>query len=322
MPRKARIDYPGLTHHIMARTFTDILLFRDEEDRQQYISMLSHRIKETGFFCFAWVLMNNHVHLLVKTNEKPLWRLMKPLNSDYSRWYNKKYRRQGPLFIDRYKSIATQDQKYLEQLARYIHLNPIRSGICKDLVQLKMYRWSGHSALTGIHANDFQQLEAVLKRFGKTRKRAVEQYEKFLEEALRSGSEDTLIEIVRRSNKGSHDKVSPECWVIGDQEFQRSVLQKDKEKRLTLAEYKKQGLCLEELLRKVSSEMQVSGELIKRRSKSTRQVAARMIFCYLAVHYGFLTREIGAVLGIQQAAVSHAARKGERIIKEYQVNIV
>jgi REP element-mobilizing transposase RayT len=302
MPRKARIDYPGLTHHIMARTFNDILLFRDEEDREQYISMLSHRIKETGFFCSAWVLMSTHVHLLVKTNEKPLWRLMKPLNSDYSRWYNKKYKRRGPLFIDRYKSIATQDQNYLEQLVRYIHLNPLRAGICKDLDQLKMYRWSGHSALIGIHANDFQQTQAVLKRFGKTRKQAVEQYEKFLEEALRGGSE--------------------ECWVIGDHEFQRSVLQKDKEKRLTLAEYKKQGLCLEDLLRKVSSEMGVPEELIKRRSKGTPQVAARMIFCYLAVHYGFLTREIGVVLGIQQAAVSHAARKGERLIKEHDVTIV
>ena len=120
MPRKARIDYPGLTHHIMARTFNDLLLFTGDEDRHYYLSLLSRRIKESGFLCYAWALMDNHVHLLLKTNEKPLWCLMKPLNSDYSRWYNRKYERRGPLFVDRFKSIATQDQGYLEQIIRYI----------------------------------------------------------------------------------------------------------------------------------------------------------------------------------------------------------
>ena len=126
MPRKARIDYPGLTHHVMARTFNDLLLFRGDEDRQQYLSYFSDRIRECGFLCFAWVLMDTHVHFLIKTSEKPLWRFMKPLHSDYSRWYNRKYNRRGPLFIDRFKSIATQDQYYVEQLVRYIHLNPVR----------------------------------------------------------------------------------------------------------------------------------------------------------------------------------------------------
>ena len=129
MPRKARIDYPGLTHHIMARTFNDLLLFNDDEDRQQYLIQLSYRLIKIGFLCYAWCLMANHIHLLIKTNENPLWNLMKPLNSDYSRWYNKKYNRRGPLFFDRYKSIATQDQYYLEQLVRYIHLNAIRRNM-------------------------------------------------------------------------------------------------------------------------------------------------------------------------------------------------
>jgi REP element-mobilizing transposase RayT len=322
MPRKARIDYPGLTHHIMARTFNDLFLFKDEDDRDHYLSLLTHRIKETGFLCFAWALMVNHVHLLIKTNEKPLWRLMKPLNCDYSRWYNTKYNRKGPLFIDRYKSIATQDQNYLEQLIRYIHLNPVRAGICKDLDQLKMYPWSGHSALMGTQSNEFQQIQLVLKRFGKTRKEAIENYERFLKEAINNGREDSLLEIVRSSNNGKKDKLLPECWVIGDHEFQRSVLQKDTANRLTLAEYKKQGLCLEVLLKKVSEKMRVSAELIKLRSKRTKQVAARMVFCYAAMHFGFPTREIGALLGIQQAAVSNAGRKGEQIVRENNIVIV
>ncbi len=322
MPRKARIDYPGLTHHIMARTFTDLLLFRDDEDKEHYVSLLSHRIKESGFLCFAWVLMDTHIHLLIKTNEKPLWHLMKPLNSDYSRWYNKKYIRRGPLFIDRYKSIATQDQYYLEQLVCYIHLNPIRAGICKDLNHLKMYPWSGHSAIMGIHSNNFQEVKAVLKRFGKTRKKALGSYEMYLKEALNGECENYLLEIIRSSNKGRKDKSSPECWVIGDHEFQCSVVQKDTANRLTLSTYKKQGLELDDLLKKVSQKMEVPEELILLSSKRTRQVDARMVFCCFAGVLGFPTRETGAFLGIQQAAVSNAGRKGSRIVKERDIKIV
>lgn len=322
MPRKARIDYPGLTHHVMARTFNDLLLFNDEEDKRHYLSLLSYRIKETGFLCFAWALMDNHLHLLLKTNEKPLWYLMKPLNSDYSRWYNKKYSRKGPLFIDRFKSIATQDQNYLEQLVRYIHLNPIRAGICEDLGRLKGYSWTGHSAVMGSYPNDFQEIKAVLSRFGKTRKAALANYEKYLEDALYSKGEDSLIDIVRNSNDGKKNKSSPECWVIGDLEFQRHVLSSDKANRLTIAEFKKQGLGLEDVLNKVSRKMKVTPESIMQQSKRTRQAEARMVFCYVARSLDFPTKEIGTFLSIQQAAVSNAGRKGEKIARDEDLSIM
>ncbi len=99
-------------------------------------------------------------------------------------------------------------------------------------------------------------------------------------------------------------------------------MQKDTANRLTLSVYKKQGLELEDLLKKVSQKMDVSEELILRRSKRTRQVDARMVFCYVAGMLGFPTRETGAFLGIQQAAVTNAGRKGERIVKERDIVIV
>lgn len=72
MPRKARIDHPGLTHHIMARTFGGMKLFGDDADRSQYLALLSKRIRETGFLCYAWALMDTHVHLFIRTTELPL----------------------------------------------------------------------------------------------------------------------------------------------------------------------------------------------------------------------------------------------------------
>jgi putative transposase len=214
MSRKARINNPGLTHHVMARTFNDILLFKDATDRKFYLACLSRRIHETGFICYAWVLMDNHIHLLILTTELPLWKLMKPLNSDYAHYYNKKYNRRGALFSDRYKSIATQDQLYLEQLIRYIHLNPIRAGICKTIHQLDYYPWSGHRVIMGNDKNDFQEIQQVLKRFGKTPGLALKKYHVFISDEPKIPGSDDFIRDVRLNNKGKSDKHNPGCWVI------------------------------------------------------------------------------------------------------------
>jgi len=322
MPRKARIDYPGLTHHVMARTFHDLFLFKDDHDRSFYLSMLSHRINEVGFLCYAWALMNTHVHLLVKTSEKPLWKLMKPLNADYARYYNGKYERRGPLFIDRYKSIATQDQAYLEQLLRYIHLNPLRAGVCKNLDQLGKYRWTGHPALLGLQTNDFQETHAVLRRFGRTPDLARRNYLDFLIQAIEAQEPDPFLDTVRAGNANKKDRNAPERWVIGDPEFQKSVLQRDRTNRLTLARYKKEGLTLDGLATVIAKKTGVRKDLILRRSKRTMHADARMILCHHAIALGFPTREIGAFLGIQQAAVSNAARKGEMIAKKKNYSII
>ncbi|MBD3421397.1 MAG: hypothetical protein GF398_14870 [Chitinivibrionales bacterium] len=322
MPRKARIDYPGLTLHVMAHTFDKMLLFRDNCDKKQYLSYLSKRIHETGCICFAWALMNNHLHLLIKTSENPLWSLMRPLQSEYSRYYNKKYQRKGPLFHDRYKSIATQDQLYLEQLVCYIHLNPIRAGICKTLKSLRRYRWSGHACLMGVYPNDFQDSKTVQKRFGKTPSSARAAYEQMLRKQLHTPVEDDLTGNVRRSNKGTKSKTSPEIWVIGDAKFQKSVIKKDIDQKLTIARFKREGIDLHGLLVRVASKMNVPEELIVFASKRTAQAEARKVFCYFAGMLQFPTRQTAAFLGIQQAAVTNAARQGRIIVQQSSLTII
>jgi len=310
MPRKARIDHPGLVHHIMARTFNDLKLFNDDADRNYYLSCLSSRIKETGFICYAWVLMDTHVHLLIRTTELPLWKLMKPLNGDYAHYYNKKFSRRGPLFSDRYKSIATQDQFYLEQLVRYIHLNPVRAGICKTIAQLDRYPWCGHRILMGDAKNGFQETREVLRRFGKSASAARRNYRNFLNSGLGSDEHDDLISLVRDNNSGKRDRNYAGYWVIGDAAFQKSVYDKALTNRITVARYKRDGITLDDLAKAISKKMEIDDVLIRFPSKKTPYADARKIFCLLASTAGFPSLEIGYFLGIQQAAVSHAARKG------------
>lgn len=321
MPRKARIDYAGLTHHIMARTFNDLLLFADDKDRTYYLSCLSQRIRETSFVCYAWVLMDTHVHLLIRTSELPLWKLMKPLNGDYARYYNKKYDRRGPLFCDRYKSIATQDQNYLEQLIRYIHLNPVRAGICKTVNQLNSYRWSGHRSLVKNENNGFQEIRQVLRRFGKAPAPAAEAYLQYIQSGLEHNDED-VISMVRASNEGTYGKDKPERWAIGDAAFMQTVFKADALNRLAIARYKRERVSLEDLLRMTAEKAGVKEELILMRTKRTLHAKARMLFCFLAGTFGFPTLETGRFLGIGQAAVSNSARKGMMVAREMKIDMV
>jgi putative transposase len=317
MPRKARIDHAGLTHHIMARTFNDLALFRDSADRSFYLSCVSRRIAETGFICYAWVLMDTHVHLLIRTTELPLWHLMKPLNSDYAHYYNQKYSRRGPLFSDRFKSIATQDQGYLEQLIRYIHLNPLRAGVCKTMSHLDRYPWSGHRAIMENGPNGFQEIGQVLQRFGSSPLEARKKYREFIEAGITA--KDDFVPSVRASNASKQGKDKRDYWVIGDADFQKKILEEDALHRLTLARYQKEWISLAEVLAATARKTDIAENLILRRSKRTPHSEARMIFCYLARELGFPTRETGNFLGIQQAAVSNAARQGATLAKRRNI---
>jgi hypothetical protein len=260
--------------------------------------------------------MDTHIHLLVRTTELPLWQLMKPLQSDYAHYYNYKYKRRGPLFADRFKSIATQDQYYLEQLLRYIHLNPIRAGICKTLAQLDRYPWSGHRMILKNDTSGFQEITQVLKRFGKSPEEAIKRYREFLEEGISTPPKDDFISHLRASNNGKQDKNSIGYWVIGDAAFQRTVLEKDAQNRIAIAQYIKHDIVLDDVLKETAKLMEIDHRLILKRSKRTPQASARMLFCFFARQLGFPTRETGNYLGIQQAAVTNAARQGSAIAQK------
>ena len=122
MARKARIHVPGVIQHIMSRGIEGKDIFADDEDRTTFLHILSESLSIAGHRCYAWVLLPNHYHLLLRSSEEPLGIMMCRLNSTYARYFSIKYNRRGYLFQDRYKSITTQDQNYVEELVRYIHL--------------------------------------------------------------------------------------------------------------------------------------------------------------------------------------------------------
>lgn len=147
MPRQARIDAPGALHHIIVRGIERRKIFRSDYDRQNFLERLSELILETRTYCFAWALIPNHFHLLLRTGATPIADLMRRLLTGYAGWFNKKYKRHGQLFQNRYKSFLCQEDVYLKELVRYIHLNPLRAGIVAAMKELDKHPWCGHSVL-------------------------------------------------------------------------------------------------------------------------------------------------------------------------------
>jgi len=110
-------------------------------------------LEETQTQCYAWALIPNHFHALLRTGATPLSKVMRRLMTGYAVTFNKRHRRSGHLFQNRYKSIVCEEDPYLLELVRYIHLNPLRAGMVKDLRELDKYPWTGHSTILGRRKN-------------------------------------------------------------------------------------------------------------------------------------------------------------------------
>lgn len=193
MPRQARLDAPGILHHVMVRGIEGCPIFLDDQDRQDFVSRISELVETTGTKVLAWTLMDNHLHLLILSGSQGISKLMRCLLTGHAVRYNLKYHRSGHLFQNRYKSIVCEEDPYLLELVRYIHLNPLRAGIVKGIEELDRYPWCGHGVLTGRRKNDWQETEYVLKQFSEERGKAIRGYRKFMEDGKQQGRRLDLV---------------------------------------------------------------------------------------------------------------------------------
>ena len=149
MPRQPRLDAPETLHHVMVRGIERTALFRDDRDRTRFVTRVAALAAQGAWTIYAWALLPNHAHLLVRTGQRPLPRSMRSLLTGYAGAFNRRHKRVGHLFQNRYKSIVVEDDPYLQELVRYIHLNPLRAKLVPDLSRLDRYPWSGHAGLLG-----------------------------------------------------------------------------------------------------------------------------------------------------------------------------
>jgi putative transposase len=327
MPRQARIDAPGALHHIICRGMDRQQIFRDDTDRDDFVSRLATILPETSTRCFAWALIPNHFHLLLQTGEKPIAHVMRRLLTGYSVKFNRRHRRHGHLFQNRYKSILCQEEPYLLELVRYLHLNPLRSGLVTTLEELGCFPYCGHSRVLGRHADKWQSVGEILARFGKQVVPARKKYLTFMADGIEQGKRPDLVGGGLVRSVGGWEQISSlrqaqthlksDERILGDSKFVETVLQNANEQLEARNKLRNLNVDLEWIAQVASDRVGTKVEEVWAGGKQPNRVAVRSLFCFWAVSaLGGSTTELAGRLGLTQSAVSRAVQRGELLARE------
>lgn len=253
MARPPRIQFPDALYHVIVRGNQQQALFSGDADRMAYLELLNRYKKKCGFILYAYVLMNNHVHLLVETPEEPISKIMQMLNFTYAQYFNRKYGKVGHLFQGRYKSFLCDRDQYLLSLVRYIHLNPVRAKIAKEP---HVYRWSSHEEYMGKNGG-MVDVDRVLRLFSENKALARQLYNRFVNGALREGRDESYYKGIEQQ-------------ILGDEKFIEKVA-----KAVGRTEKPIRRPSIETLFKEVERLTGVKREDIITRSRSAQALFAR-----------------------------------------------
>ncbi len=175
MARKERFWYPGAVYHIMIRGIRRSDIFKDQGDYGVYLEILEMVMKKYPFYLYSYCLMTNHVHLQIETIDDEIWNIMRDVNRNYTKYFNKKYNFTGSLYDGRYKSEIIDNDKYNLQVSRYIHLNPVKANMVAEPLE---YKWSSYGDYLDEDSDKIINDEKILSYF-KDKSRAL--YVKYVE---------------------------------------------------------------------------------------------------------------------------------------------
>ena len=334
MPRLARLDAPGVLHHIMIRGIERRAIFRSDQDRRDFLKRLAVLLPESQTQCYAWVLMKNHVHLLLRSGVTGISQLMRRLLTGYAVYFNRRYRRHGQLFQNRFKSIICQEHVYFKELVRYIHLNPVRAKVVGDIGSLNGYPFCGHSALMGKQKRPWQQNDYVLSYFGKSVSDARKSYLEYAKSGFAQGRRPELTggglikglggwKAVRKIRLKGQDRVKSDARILGDSDFVTKMLEEANEKLDRHYELKSRGYDLAKVEERVAEIFGIERDVIYSRGRRQQQMQARSLFCHWAVdELGMSRTEIARCLGMTQPGVGYAVNRGAQIAQSMNYKLI
>jgi REP element-mobilizing transposase RayT len=315
MPRQARLDTPGTLHHVIIRGIEKKSIVDDVKDRKEFFHRLGSLSTEEKTAIYAWALMDNHAHFLLRSGPGGLSRFMRRLLSGYAIYYNYRHRRHGHLFQNRFKSIICEEDAYFQELVRYIHLNPIRARIVQNMSKLGRYAWCGHSVIVGNRKLDWQDRDYVLRWYGKKEKEAIKNYSQYVREGIAMGERPDLVggglirslggwsNVISMRRHGDRD-LSDER-ILGSSDFVEQIIRESDELGRRQFPAKKRQKMIEDIMQEVCAEGDVSIDEIRsgsRRgivSKARREIATRLVN-----DYGTPISEVARGVGVTAAAVS------------------
>ena len=322
MPRQARLDAPGTLHHVIGRGIERSEIFRNDFDRPDFLGRVEGLSREGSWIIYAWAFLSNHFHLLVRTGKQGLPKSMRKLLTGYVVNFNRRHGRFGHLFQNRYKSIVCEDDPYLLEITRYIHLNPLRAGLVKNLEELKRYPWAGHSVLMGVIKREWQDTETILSFFGRQRRDAVKSYSQYVSDGVHEGRRSDLVggglvrsmggwsEVLSLRRRGMG--LVSDARILGGNDFVSRLLSEADRKEKDILRLSKKMADFASLVKKVMKGEGIQENDLRSGSRRKQVVEARKLFCQLAVKkMGYPGAGIARFLGVTTSAVNKAANSEE-----------
>jgi len=308
MARPPRIDFPDAVYHVTSRGNGRDVIFWSDDDRRRFLGQLADNLHTAGVVLYAFVIMDNHIHLLCRTPRGNLSRFMQRLLTAYALYARYKHRRPGHQFQGRFKAKLVQDDVYLRALTRYIHLNPVKVAACRKLdrrqrlQRLNAYPWSSYPGYADARkALEFVSYD-VLKEYGRDRAEARRQYRAYTQACLLE-DDGPILEAMAASRHAIGDARFVE-QAEGRVEARRSGRSQDEDLDLP-----RRTVPIDEIDVAVTRHYGIEVEQLRLhgRSAGEAKVVAVELACRLA---GLTGRAIGAHYGkISSAAVSTTHRK-------------
>jgi REP element-mobilizing transposase RayT len=286
MARKPRIEFAGAFYHVITRGNQRQKIFRDKEDYRRYLDILSNYKRRYHFALYGYVLMSNHVHLLIETKDTPLSKILQGVNQRYTMHFNKRYRTVGHLLQGRYKALLCDKDAYLLSLVKYIHLNPVRAKIAKTAEE---YPWSSHRLyIRGDNGERLLDSGQVLRMFSDDSSKARRLYRAFMSEGVTIKQEDIYGSVDQR--------------IVGDERFAEEVKERYD---IDLESTKRAKVrTLEEITRGIKELSGVGLGELRRKGKDRRISLARKLCALAAKEYGYKGTEISGFLRKDPAVIT------------------
>ncbi|MGB5216724.1 MAG: transposase [Smithella sp.] len=327
MPRQSRIDTSGALHHVICRGIDRRKIFTDQNDYLLFLKRLADWLTETRTSCFAWALIPNHFHLLLRTGNVPISLLMKRLLTGYAVNFNRRHNRCGHLFQNRYKSILCQEDVYLLELVRYIHLNPLRAKLVSEYGSLAGYPYCGHGTMMGRRKIEWQDTQYVLGLFENELSTARSEYSRFVRSGIEQGRRTDLTGggLLRshggwtgiKALRATGDYQKGDERILGDGTFVSEVLDKAEEKFKEEYRLRARGYNLDTLIKRVAQIIQVTPDEILDSLRDAKRTKARSILCYWATEkLGMPQSRLAQLLNRTQSTITYAVRRGKTIVED------
>jgi REP element-mobilizing transposase RayT len=299
-------------------------IFRNKKDREDFLERLARLLPETRTVCYGWAFLSNHAHFLFRTGDIPLSNLMRRLLTGYVIGFNRRHGRHGRLFQNRFKSIVCQEELYLKELVRYIHLNPIRAGLVPDLAGLQRYRYCGHAALLGNVEVEWQETEYVLALFGKRVKSARQAYGAYMEEGLHLGRRTDLVGggLVRslggwsEAKRKSGGPAMSDERILGESDFVDRILSEAGEALDRRYVLKALGYDLPLVAERAAAVLGMEVAEIFSPGRQDDKVKARSLVCFWAAReLGMSLSDLARAFALSIPGISYAVRRGESLAR-------